>query len=286
MRKIAVIGIGTMGSQIAAHCALKNCQVQAVDIDTEIVNAIAATDQWLMKMVGETDDMERVRNRIMFTSDLEHAVSQVELVIESVPEELQLKQAVFQRLDQAADSQAVLATNSSSMPVRLLEAGLSAARIERIVNLHFYPPITERRLVEVMAGSQTHTSVFEDCCQFVKHLGLIPIRVKKENPGFVFNYLWAMIKQGALYLADREIADYQDIDRAWMIVTGMQAGPFAVMDQVGLDVVRAIFKQRQEEVPQILNQLVEAGHLGQKTGQGFYTYPNPVFIQPGFLDME
>ena len=283
MNNVAIVGVGTMGSQIAAHCALKGHRVWAVDADAAAVSrAINAVYDILDHLIQDPDTLAKVKNRIVFTNSLTVGVGVVELVIESVPENLDFKCEIFRELDRLAPDRAILATNSSSIMVSQLESGLSEGRLPFLVNLHFYPEILKRSMVEIMAGSRPSAQLCERCCEFVSGLGLTPILVKRESAGFVFNRIWQKIKAEALSILEEGVATYQDIDRAWMIGSGMPIGLFGLMDMVGLDVVLAIYRQVGQTPPSALLARVERGDLGMKTGRGFYTYPDPEFQHPDF----
>jgi len=145
-------------------------------------------------------------------------------------------------------------------------------------------------MADVMGGSKTLPEVIEAGRNFIRSLGDIPLTVKKEILGFCFNRVWRAIKKETLYMWGNGFVDHTDIDRAWMIFTGMKMGPFALMDSVGLDVVHDIemvyaneSKDSKDVPPKALKDMIDKGDLGVKSGKGFYTYPNPDFLDPNFL---
>ncbi|MGQ9679966.1 MAG: 3-hydroxyacyl-CoA dehydrogenase family protein [Candidatus Bathyarchaeia archaeon] len=220
--------------------------------------------------------------RISEASSMDEAIKDADLIIVAVPENLALKQRVFKEIGQTAHTEAILATNSSSIPVSRLEE--SSGRPERRINLHFYSPLRGTNMVDVMGGTRTLPEVMDFCIAWVRSLGSIPLTVKKKIGGFCFNRIWRAVKKEALHLWANGYMDFRDIDRAWMIFTGMRVGPFGLMDSGGLDVVYDIETVYYEESgdpldrpPQVLKALVDRGDLGVKAGRGLYTYSNPEY---------
>jgi 3-hydroxybutyryl-CoA dehydrogenase len=185
--------------------------------------------------------------------------------------------------------EAVLATNSSSIPVSWLEE--ACGRPEQCLNLHFYMVLLGQNMVDVMGGSRTRPDVLEAGKAFVRSLDCLPLTVKKELLGFCFNRVWRAIKKEVLYMWANGFVDFRDVDRGWRVFTGMSDGPFSFMDKVGLDVIYGIemvyyndSKDPRDHPPQALKEMVDRGELGMKTGKGFYTYPDPEFMEPDFMD--
>ena len=144
-----------------------------------------------------------------------------------------------------------------------------------------------------MGGNQTSPDVLETGKRWIRSVGCIPLLVKKESLGFCFNRVWRAVKRETLHMWAEGLVDFQDIDRAWMVWTGMSQGPFGIMDAIGLDVVYGIemvyFNESQEPrdfPPQALREMVDRKELGVKTGKGFYSYPNPEYRNPGFLKAD
>jgi len=206
-----------------------------------------------------------------------------------VPEDLNIKQAVFQSLGEKAPPETIFATNSSSMPVSLMEE--SSGRPEKCLNTHFYNILEGMNMADVMGGTKTTPEVLQKGVDWVRSMGFIALTVKKELLGFCFNRVWRAIKREGLWMWGNGYVDFRDVDRAWMTFTKMKMGPFGIMDGVGLDVVRDIetvyyneSKDPKDKPPQALTEKIDRGELGVKTGHGFYTYPDPEFAQPDFLD--
>jgi 3-hydroxybutyryl-CoA dehydrogenase len=229
-----------------------------------------------------------ILGRIRACTDLEEGAAQADLVIEAVPERVDVKRQVFGELDEMCPPHAILATNSSSIRVSLLED--ATRRPERVLNLHFYATVWERPMVDVQRGTQTSDETFEQGRAFVRGIGCTPLLVQRESTGFVFNRVWRAVKRECLHLVDDGVASFEDVDRAWMIFNGAPIGPFGLMDMIGLDVIRDIEQVYYDESgderdapPRLLLAKIERGELGVKTGQGFYEYPNPAFEDPAWL---
>ena len=234
------------------------------------------------------EDWQKASSNVILTKDLGEAVRGADLVIEAVPEVLELKRSIWGEIDLLAPQETLLATNSSSIPVSRIES--ATQRPEKCVNLHFYQPALGMNMADVMGGTQTTAETIETVKEFVRSIGCLPLVVKKEILGFCFNSVWRAIKKRTLYMWGDGFVDFRDIDRAWMVFTGMRQGPFGLMDLVGLDVVHDIemsyyhdSKKPEDIPPRALQEMIEKNELGVKTGKGFYTYPHPEYADPGFL---
>jgi len=219
---------------------------------------------------------------------MEEALIDADLVIEAVLEDLALKRRVFTQIDALAPPRAILATNSSSIPISKIED--VTQRPENCLNLHFYMPVAGNNLVDIMGGNQTTDSTMKAGKQWIRSIGCIPLTVKKEIFGFCFNRVWRSVKREVLHMWAEGFVDFRDIDRAWMVSFEMDSGPFGLMDMVGLDVTYNVemsyykdSKDMKDEPPEPLKAMVERKELGVKTGKGFYTYPDPEYAKTGFL---
>jgi len=293
IKRVAVIGLGTLGAQIAMISADNGYEVTGFDQDD------SAMEKYL-QCLPDPESVDKPKNmidtsswfesvhQIKKTDSLTSAVSDSDLVIEAVPENLALKQKVWAELDKAAPAHTILATNSSSMPVSRLEG--STKRAEKCINMHFYQPVMGMNMVDLMGGSQTTEAVIDAGRKFLISIGMVPISVNKELLGFCFNRVWRAIKKEALHMWAGGFVDHRDIDRAYMIFNKTSLAPFALMDVVGLDVVYDIemvyFNEsgdKSDHPPRALKEKIEAGELGVKTSKGFYTYPDPEFRSKDFL---
>ena len=296
IKRICVVGAGTMGHQIALQCATHNYDVDLVETSEEILgNAWEKIRKVLEERVnrGEisSDSMEKALSKISYTTDLEKAAVDADFVIEAVYEDVEVKRQVFSQLDRICSPHTVLATNSSSIRCSLIVD--STKRPEKVLNMHFLNPVWVRPLVEVMGSSSTSDESIETTVQLGQRIGLTPVTVNGEATGYIFNRLWRAIKKASLYIVDKGYASFEDVDRAFMIGIPAPFGPFMGMDTIGLDVILAIEEQWYRESgdegdkpPKILVEKVKKGELGVKTGKGFYQYPNPSFKRPGWLKRE
>jgi len=291
--RIGIVGAGTMGAQIALHCAVYGYPVQLFSRSEATLQRAAQSHaqelaQRLARLQVTVDEQETILRRIQCTRDLHEAVREADLVIENVPERLDLKREVFAQLDQLCARHAILATDSSSICISALES--ATQRPEQVLNMHFYAPVWQRSMVELMGGTVTSADTLARARHFARTIALTPLMVRKESTGFLFNRVWRAIKKECLHLVNDGVASHEDVDRAWMILTGMPTGPFGLMDAIGLDVVRDIemvyYRESGEATdapPPLLLDKIARGELGLKTGQGFYSYPHPAFQTPGWL---
>ena len=294
IRKVAVIGTGVLGTQIAVLTAAFDYEVFAYDTNEQsfkkgIENIRNLSRAAKRKPTVTIEDWERGIDRLQFCDQLEEALADADLVIEAVPENLELKRKVHKQLDAIASPHAILATNSSSIPISKIES--ATQRPDRCLNLHFYIPAMGLNMVDVMGGSQTTAEVMAAGKSFVQSIGCVPLEVRKVILGFCFNRVWRVIKRETLYMWADGFVDFKDLDRAWMIFTGMPLGPFGLMDNVGLEVVYDIemvyyneSEDPKDHPPEALKSMIERNELGVKTGKGFYTYPDPEYTKPEFIN--
>ena len=296
LQRLTVVGAGTLGAQIAMLAAHAGYRVAVFDVQPKALAQTLAKLKTDLQAKGVTpfiayDQWPACRDRIDTFTDLEPSLAGAELVIEAIPENLDLKRDMFRQLGRKTAPETILATNSSSIPVSQVEQ--SSGRPERCLNIHFYMPLQGMNIADVMGGSRTLPEVLDCGIRWVRSLGIVPLTVKKELLGFCFNRVWRAIKREVLQMWASGCVDFRDIDRAWMVFTGNRGGPgpFGLMDNVGLDVVRDIemvyyndSKDSRDLPPAALTEKIERGELGVKTGKGFYTYPDPEYRDPDFLN--
>ena len=294
IKKVAVIGTGTLGTQIAIQAAYYGYEVRAYDEDPAILPRMIQKLLGTMKFLDRAptmpaDEWGKAGSLVKLTKDMGEALNEADLVVEAIPENLELKRKAWAMIDSLAPQGAILATNSSSIPISRIES--ASRRPEKCLNMHFYQPAMGWNIVDVMGGTKTRPEVLDTAKQFVRTIHCIPLTVKKEILGFCFNSVWRAVKKQTLYLWGNGFVDYQDIDRAWMVMFTPTHGPFFMMDLVGLDVVYDIemsyyneSKDPSDLPPQALKEMIDRKELGVKTGKGFYTYPNPRFRDPDFLN--
>lgn len=293
IESVCIVGAGYMGYQIGLQCALNGFPVRMYDVSDEaldraIESITQVLDGWVVEQKLTEEEKGVTLSRIHSVKDLEKGTSDIDLVIEAIPERLELKREVFGELDRICGERTILATNSSSIRISKIEGATS--RPDRVLNTHFYSNPWRSSVVELMRGTATSDETLERVRGFMLAIGMVPLTVLKESTGFIFNRVWRAIKRECLHLADEGVASFEDVDRAWMSLYGRETGPFGMMDRIGLDVVLDIERVYHEESgderdrpPRILVERVEKGELGVKTGKGFYTYPDPAFRDPSWL---
>ncbi len=243
---------------------------------------------WLSRGALARIEMDDIEGRLRYANDLASAVRDVDLVIEAIPERVGMKRVLFSQLDELCRESAIIATNSSSIRVSYLED--ATARSEKVANLHFYNPIWEIPMVEIGRGTKTNDATIDTLTAYARRIDLLPLHVRKESTGFIFNRVWRAIKKETLKVVESGVASFEDVDRAWMTMYHTAMGPFGKMDEIGLDVVKDIEEHYASESgdpadlpPNVLTDRVARGDLGMKTGCGFYTYPDPAWAAPDFL---
>ena len=287
---VTVIGAGFLGRQIAALSAASGREVRITDA---IPEAARGTDAALRAYLaaptasGELDwDLDTVLARITPMESLDDAMSGTDLMIEAVREDLATKQEVF-RAASAANPDAYLATNSSSIMSAELRDGVT--QTDRLVNLHFFSEFWLRSMVELMGCGETSDETMRILHGFGQSLGLFCAVVDGQSKGFIINRVWRAVKREALKVVDEGHASPEDVDRLWALFWGIDYGPFAMMDRVGLDVIAdiedtyiSVSTDPTDRRSPMLHDLVTGGNLGIKTGSGFYDYPAPAYQTPGW----
>ncbi|MFX0072476.1 MAG: 3-hydroxyacyl-CoA dehydrogenase family protein [Candidatus Hermodarchaeota archaeon] len=265
---VAVIGIGFLGKQIAFQTASFDYIVRLYDVNTEMLEKEAKKLKRKKKRLGVSGD-------VTFHNTISEAVNDADLIIEAVPEKLELKKKIFAEIDKYAPPHAIIATNSSSIPISRIEDAVK--RKDKVMNMHFYSLLFP--MVDIMRGTKTSDETFEIGKKYVESIEYTPLIVKKECYGFVFNRIWRACKKEALEIWAGGYADIETVDTAWKIFTGMSVGPFQLMDNVGLDTVYNVemsyYKESgdpRDKPPQKLKDMIDRGELGARTKKGFYTY--------------
>lgn len=282
-RPVVVIGAGTLGRRIAAVFASGGATVRIVDFSAEQRDAALA---YVKDTAPELRDrLQEARPELgdITVGTVEgHEDSTAEsladawLVIEAVPERLDIKRPLFGTLDTLAPSDAILATNSSSYASR--EVIDEVTHRERVLNMHFAMP-PRSMAVELMTDGETSPEIISYLEKVLPDFGILPFTAHKESTGFIFNRIWAAIKRESLAVVAEGVSTPEDVDAIMRANMGLKVGPFAAMDQVGLDVVLNIEDHYAAENPhlpegprELLHRYVDAGKLGKKTGEGFYSY--------------
>ena len=280
MSTAAVIGLGTMGAGIAAVLARSGMTVRGCDVSA---GAIEATRQKLPAISGVLDDLgvpaRGSASDIALTDTLEDAVAGADLVIENVPEEIGLKRAVLAETAGLVSGSCVLASDTSGIPISRLQEGLPSP--ERVVGMHWSNPPHIIPVVEVVAGDRTSAATVEWMMASVRRLNLIPVRVKRDVPGFVENRILYAVMREALDLVERGVVDAEDLDTCvnWGIGYKLAVvGPMSLLDMAGLDIYGSVagYLNRdlcsRDDVSPWAQEKVASGRLGLKTGEGIYAY--------------
>jgi 3-hydroxybutyryl-CoA dehydrogenase len=278
-RPVTIAGAGTLGRRIATVYAAGGSDVRIFDVSAE---QRAAGRDYVDQHVAEVQQALDLRpdrtGRVEVAGDLARAVAGAWMVIESVPERIDLKTDVFGELDRAAEPDAILATNSSSLPSRLIIDRVEHP--ERVLNTHYQQP-PELNAVELMSCGKTDPGVIDALMDALPAYGLAPFRVRRESDGFIFNRIWASIKRECLMVVEEGVATPEEVDEMWRIFTRAGVPPFRLMDRVGLDVVLAIeehYAAVRTGIPEgpraLLRRYIDEGRLGVKSGRGFYDDPS------------
>ena len=279
-KKVFIVGMGAMGSGIVQACAQSGHRVIAVDASAEMREKGLTSIQRSLSIMSEggklKEPKEAVLARIEVCDDLKKAAD-ADLVIEAISEDLAIKQNLFRELDQICCAEAVLATNTSSIPIT--EIATVVSNPERFVGIHFFNPVHRMKLIEIVRGILTSDRTVSLARDFSESLGKEAIVVNKDTAGFIVNRINGMAILEALRLLEKGVASPEDIDKAMRLGLGHPIGPFEFMDMVGLDIVAkarmGIYEETKDPShypPVTLLRKVKAGHLGRKTGKGFYEY--------------
>jgi 3-hydroxybutyryl-CoA dehydrogenase len=285
VRKITVIGAGSMGHQIAMLAALGGYETWLQDINESVL--IKAEDsvktlfqKWVEKGKMTEHQLADVLSRLTFTNDLKTAVENSDFIIEAIVEKLELKRALFQQLDAIAPPHAILATNSSTI-VNSKIASVTQ-RPSQVVNMHFFFPPLVMDCVEVAMSEETSKETADLTMEVCKRMNRTSFLLKKEISGFIANRILGAIQREAMSLYEQGIADYQDIDLICKKALNHPLGPFEISDLSGVDVILYVMEQQYRESgdeslkpPQFLIEKVQSGELGRKVGKGFYEYSKP-----------
>jgi 3-hydroxybutyryl-CoA dehydrogenase len=281
IQQIAVIGAGTMGHGIAQVAAAAGYTVVLIDTTDELaergVARIAANLEEGIKRgkLGEAE-REAALSRISTATDATAAVADRDLVIEAVPERIDLKRAVVNNVEAAVPDHCIIASNTSSLSIDELQSGMR--KPNRMLGLHFFNPVHINSLVEIVRGSATDAETLESATDFVRRIGKDPVTVK-DSPGFATSRLGVLLGLEAMRMVEEGVASAADIDKALELGYRHPMGPLKLTDLVGLDVRLDIARYLHEKLgaehfrpPRILEDMVAQGKLGKKTGQGFYKW--------------
>ncbi|MCB9309405.1 MAG: 3-hydroxybutyryl-CoA dehydrogenase [Lewinellaceae bacterium] len=288
-KNITVIGAGTMGNGIAQVFATAGYAVTLSDIKEDILNRAVATintnlDRMVKKEIISEVDKSKTLNHISVSTDLQSAVSNADLVIEAATEKLDLKLSIFKSVDAFAPKHCILATNTSS--ISLTQIAAVTTRPDKVIGMHFMNPVPVMKLVEVIRGYNTSQEVTDAVFDLSKILGKVPVEVN-DYPGFVANRILMPMINESIYTLFEGVAGVEEIDTVMKLGMAHPMGPLQLADFIGLDVCLAILNilydgfgnPKYAPCPLLVN-MVNAGKLGKKSGEGFYIY------EPGSKDLK
>jgi 3-hydroxybutyryl-CoA dehydrogenase len=280
VRKAMIVGAGLMGSGIAQVCAQAGIQVTLYDSSEEALERAMKNIAWSVdKFVSKgklTEEKETVLGRIVVIRDIK-AANAVDMAVEAVFENIDIKKEIFQQLDRECNSEALIASNTSAIPITELAA--ATHRPEKILGLHFFSPVPMMEAVEVIKGAATADETAQKGRDFVLQIGKEPIMVNRDVAGFVINRINFPSAIEAMNLVEQGVATVEDIDKGLRLASGRRMGIFETGDMVGLDITYGAMMAMYHETgdsrwypPLLLRRKVKAGHLGRKAGKGWYEY--------------
>ncbi|UCC88243.1 MAG: 3-hydroxybutyryl-CoA dehydrogenase [Anaerolineales bacterium] len=279
--RVAVIGGGTMGSGIAYVTALAGFPTGLYDVfPQQLTQARAYHNTLLDKGVHKgrlsPADAEASAARITYTGDLAEALTDADMVIEAAPENMALKKELFGQFETLVGDEAILGSNTSSLPIT--EIATAVSKRERVIGVHFFNPAPVMQLIEIIRGIETSQASVEAVVEFARQLGKEPV-VVKDFPGFVTTRVGLMLISEAIFALQEGVAERDELDKAMKLGYNLPMGPLALADLIGLDVALHIldamfdnYKDARYRAPILLRKMVQAGHLGRKAGRGFYDY--------------
>lgn len=297
IRNVTVAGTGVLGSQIAFQTAFKGFMVSSYDINDEALMKAKERFNVLKKRYqednyGTKEEADAAYDRISLHTDLAKSLENADLLIEAIPEILEIKQSFYKEVSQVAGKETIFASNSSTMiPSQLVNF---TDRPGKYLHLHFANEIWRLNIAEIMKHDGTSSEVFEEVIEFAKAIGMVPIPLHKEQPGYVLNTLLVPYLKASLQLVVDEVTDPETVDRTWMISTGAPLGPFAFLDIIGPNTPYNLYKSYGEAGDEVSARIadwikaeyLDKGKMGKANGKGVYTYPNPAFENPDFLKAE
>jgi len=296
MKTVAILGSGIMGAGIAQVAAQAGLSVILRDLQMGIVkDGLVTIEQNLDKMIKRgsllADEKPKILDRINVTTDLTD-VQNSDLVIEAVVENMAVKKQIFAELDNICSDHTILATNTSSLSIT--EIAASTKRPDRVLGMHFFNPVPQMRLVELVKGMETSDQTINIARSFTNLIGKDEVVVNRESPGFIVNRILMPFMNEAIFIYGDGLASPEEIDTAMKLGAGMPMGPLELADMIGLDIVHAAilvfyneFRDPKYRPHTILSTYIRAGYYGRKSGKGFYDYTkNNIDINTGGMNYD
>jgi len=289
INKVLILGAGTLGLRVGLQTAISGFETTIYDISDKALDTAIKTQDGILKYLIKNGKLtesqaEEAKARLTFTSNAENAADDADFLNESVTENLELKRKVWAQFGALCPEKTLFTSNTSY----LLGSQLADAsgRPERFCNFHFHD-VFYSNVVDIMPHATTADWIPPLLFEMGERLWQTPVFIKKENPGYIFNYMLMALIGAAGALKTMDVGTIEDIDRSWMGNFKMDMGPFGILDSVGLDTAWHITSSQADKKSQafsvLLKKYIDEGKLGVKTGEGFYKYPNPAFKAPEFV---
>ena len=295
IKKVLVAGAGVVGSEIGFQCAAHGLEVVMHDISPQSLATSRESHAEFAKIFRAKgwlteSQVQQVFSRLSYESDIAKATVDVDIVSESVNESLEVKKATYIALSQHCPPKSIFTTNTSTMLAS--ELAKFVDRPSRFLACHVARPVWDGPMLEIMPHEGTDPGLVKQLIDFAGQVGLVPILLNKEQAGYVSNFIIASFITSALDLVQRGVASFEDVDRVWMIGAAAPIGPVGMMDRMGLGTVynglmnlveSAGRSELRPAASYLKDNFLDQGKLGVRSGEGFYSYPNPAFLQEGFL---
>jgi 3-hydroxybutyryl-CoA dehydrogenase len=289
IKKVCVLGAGTLGTRVALQAALSGYEVSLYDINLKALKSAKEVMETIVTKLAKASGLESdsglmAIEKITFTKDPKVAVHEADIINESVLEEVSVKTEVWKLFGEIAPEKTIFTTNTSYLlPSMFAEV---SGRPAKFCALHFHDVFTAK-VVDIMPHPDTDPALIPLLMDFGRSLEQVPVLVKKENNGYIFNTMLMSFIGAAGKLLVNDIASIEDIDKSWMVNFNMPKGPFGILDTIGLETAWHVTKNQPDKASQafaaLLKTYVDAGKLGEKSGEGFYKYPKPKYKNPDFL---
>ncbi len=290
IKRVCILGAGTLGTRVALQSALSGYQVAIFDVSAKALESSQKLMGKIVYQLAKSSGMDDTAGRnaiasITFTDNPNVAIWDADLINESVTEDVEIKNSVWEQFGKIAPDKTIFTTNTSYLlPSMFAEI---SGRSEKFCALHFHD-VFYSKVVDIMPHPGTDPKLIPLLMDFGRSLDQVPVLVKKENHGYLFNSMLMAFIGAAGKLLTKEVGSLEDIDKSWMVNFHMHMGPFGILDTIGLDTAWHVTKSQPDGNSQrfaaLLKSYIDAGKLGEKSGEGFYKYPNPAYRQEGFLE--